>query len=112
MNDRIKQLLRELGSAINDSISNSDDVSRHIQKIRNEGYELYVVLDAKIGLNKQDGTSGGRSAEPVAAVSESDVQFRINVNDLALLRAIGIDPTRKVKSARRIELLPQTSDDE
>ncbi len=112
MNDRIKQLLRELGSAINESISNSDDVSRHVQSIRDEGYELYVVLDAKIGLNKQPGRPGERQAEPVAVVPETEVQFRINVNDLALLRSIGIDPTRKVKSGRRIELLPQTSGDE
>jgi hypothetical protein len=112
VNDRIKQLLRELGTAINESISSSDDVSQHIQKIRDEGYELYVVLDAKIGLNKQDGTIDEHQAAAVAVVPETDVQFRINVNDLALLRAIGIDPTRKVKRARRVELLRQTSDDE
>lgn len=113
MNDRIKQLLRELGTAINESISSSDPVNQHIQKIRDEGYELYVVLDAKIGLNKQDeGHSEHGLTEPVAVAPDKDVQFRINVNDLALLRAIGIDPTRKVKSARRVEPLRQTSDDE
>ena len=112
MNDRIKQLLRELGTAINESISSSDDVSQHIQKIRDEGYELYVVLDAKIGLNKQDGTPDKHPATAVAVVSDTDVQFRINVNDLALLRAIGIDPTRKVKRARRVEPVRQTRDDE
>lgn len=112
MNDRIKQLLRELGTAINESISSSDDVSQHIQKIRDEGYELYVVLDAKIGLNKQDDTHDEHPATAVAVVPETDVQFRINVDDLALLRAIGIDPTRKVKRARRIEPPRQTSDDE
>lgn len=113
MNDRIKQLLRELGTAINESISSSDHVNEHIQKIRQEGYELYVVLDAKIGLNKQDDSQPDDGVtEPVAVATDKDVQFRINVNDLALLRAIGIDPTRKVKSARRIEPLRQTSDDE
>ncbi|MGZ8868747.1 MAG: hypothetical protein ACXW2P_10420, partial [Thermoanaerobaculia bacterium] len=56
MDDRIKQLLRDLGIAISESISGSDDVSRQIQKIRDEGYNLYVVLDATIGLNKNDGS--------------------------------------------------------
>ncbi len=114
MNDRIKQLLRELGTAINESISSSEHVNQHIQKIRAEGYELYVVLDAKIGLNKQDEPSEDTDTanEPVAVVPEKDVQFRINVNDLAMLRSIGIDPTRKVKGARRVEPLRQTSDDE
>ncbi len=108
MNDRIKQLLRELGTAINESISSSEVVNRHIQRIRDEGYDLYVVLDATIGLNKQGEESAGEPAEVVAAVAEKEVQFRINVNDLALLRSIGIDPTRKVKTTRRVEPIGET----
>ncbi|MEA2462259.1 MAG: hypothetical protein QOJ98_6, partial [Acidobacteriota bacterium] len=46
MDDKIKQLLQDLGTAINESISGSEDVNRHIQQIRDEGYDLYVVLDA------------------------------------------------------------------
>ena len=111
MDDRIKQLLRELGTAINESISGSDDVNRQIQKIRDEGYNLYVVLDATIGLNKED--------EPLSEVpavvmvkSDKEIQFRININDLALLRALGIDPTRKVRTTRRIEPISPTSDEQ
>jgi hypothetical protein len=107
----MKQLLRELGSAINESISSSDDVNRQIQRIRDEGYDLYVVLDATIGLNKQDDDEEARPATPALVVSDKDVQFRINVNDLSLLRGLGIDPTRKVRSSRRAEPLAATSDD-
>ena len=111
MDDKIKQLLQELGTAINESISGSEDVNRHIQRIRDEGYDLYVVLDATIGLNKQD-ADGPEDTEEVAVTrSPKEVQFRINVNDLAMLRALGIDPTRKVKAARRVEPLAQTSDE-
>jgi hypothetical protein len=112
VDDKIKQLLQELGTAINESISGSDDVNRHIQRIRDEGYDLYVVLDATIGLNKQGAEE--ESGETALAVSEppKEVQFRINVNDLALLRGLGIDPTRKVRSARRVEpITHQTSDE-
>ena len=109
MDDKIKQLLQELGTAINESISGSEDVNRHIQKIRDEGYDLYVVLDATIGLNKQE--PEGEEAV-VAAEPPREVQFRINVNDLAMLRALGIDPTRKVKGARRVEPLAQASEND
>ena len=109
MDDKIRQLLQELGTAINESISGSEDVNRHIQKIRDEGYDLYVVLDATIGLNKQ-GTDADEEAV-VPAAPPKEVQFRINVNDLAMLRAIGIDPTRKVRGARRVAPLAQTSDE-
>jgi hypothetical protein len=116
VDDKIKQLLRELGTAINESISGSEDVNRHIQRIRDEGYNLYVVLDATIGLNKQgdddqEQQPPATTAELVVRDENRDVQFRINVNDLSLLRGLGIDPTRKVRSARRVEPLAHNSDE-
>ena len=111
MDDRIKQLLRDLGNAINESISGSDDVNQHIQKIRAEGYDLYVVLDATIGLNRTDDEPESQPEVVPARVDEKNVRFRININDLALLRSLGIDPTRKVRAARRVEPLAQASSD-
>jgi len=113
VDEKIKQLLQDLGTAINESISCSEDVNRHIQKIRDEGYDLYVVLDATIGLNKQDEESTETAVVPTASPAKSpkDIQFRININDLALLRSLGIDPTRKVRTARRVEPLAQTNDE-
>jgi hypothetical protein len=110
VDDKIRQLLQELGTAINESISGSEDVNRHIQKIRDEGYDLYVVLDATIGLNKQEPDTDEEAVVPATPLKE--VQFRINVNDLAMLRAIGIDPTRKVRGARRVEPLAQASEND
>ena len=114
MDDKIKQLLRELGAAINESISSSDDVNKFIQRIRDEGYDLYVVLDATIGLNKhgsEDEPSAEQPATELIVKSDKEIQFRINVNDLALLRSLGIDPTRKVRNVRRVAALPAASDE-
>jgi len=115
LDDKIKQLLQQLGTAINDSISSSEDVNEHIQRIRDEGYNLYVVLDATIGLNRLGEEEEAPAPDPAAGMlvkSDKQVQFRIDVNDLALLRALGIDPTRKVRGARRVEPLAAASDDE
>jgi hypothetical protein len=122
VDDKIKQLLRELGTAINESISASGEVNQHIQQIRDEGYDLYVVLDATISLNKQGeeveldpDLIDAPAAEPSQAMivkSDHEVQFRIDINDLALLRSLGIDPTRKVKSMRRVAPLTAAGDDE
>lgn len=110
MDDKLKQLLKELGDAINESISASRYVNDQIRKIRDEGYNLYVFLDATIGLNRDDESSevttpALRSTLPAmpSAVNEGEVQFRINFNDLTFLRGMGIDPTRKVKTPRRLE---------
>lgn len=111
MDDKIKQLLRELGTAINESISGSDDVNKQIQRIRDEGYNLYVVLDATIGLNKDGEEMDEPQSSVVTVKNDREVQFRININDLALLRALGIDPTRKVRGTRRVEPIAPASDE-
>ncbi|MEO8216707.1 MAG: hypothetical protein ABI718_06455 [Acidobacteriota bacterium] len=106
MDDRIREILKELGEAINDSISSSEDVNHHIQRIRDEGYNLYVVLDATIGLGKEEDQAAEQETGLVPqlpAAPQEGAQFRINVNDLALLRGLGIDPTRKVKVQKRLE---------
>lgn len=112
MDDRIRQLLKDLGEAINESISSSEDVNEHIQRIRDEGYNLYVVLDATIGLDKQDGEQGAgletstvnaKPGQQMVPLKKNEVQFRIDINDLNLLRSLGIDPTRKVKVPKRLE---------
>jgi len=73
-----------------------------------------VVLDATIGLNRTDEEEPERPPQPSSELvvrNDKEVQFRINVNDLALLRALGIDPTRKVRGARRVEPLALPSED-
>jgi hypothetical protein len=106
VDERIRKMLKELGEAINESISGSADVNDHIQRIRDEGYNLYVVLDATIGLDKDDDEEAAPEAGNAVAPKKRprDVQFRIDVNDLSFLKSLGIDPTRKVKAAKRLEL--------
>ncbi len=102
LNDHLRAMLKELGQAINESISGSGRVHESIQRIRDEGYNLYMVLDAKVGVNKREGRSGsrGRSSRSTAGTSTTSerAEFRINVKDLRFLKALGIDPTRKVRA--------------
>lgn len=104
LNDHLREMLKELGQAINESISGSGRVHDSIQRIRDEGYNLYMVLDAKVGVNKHDGRSGSRGRSSAArrdnAPSEERAAFRINVKDLRFLKSVGIDPTRKVRNRR------------
>ena len=105
LNDHLREMLKELGQAINASISGSGRVHDSIQRIRDEGYNLYMVLDAKVGMNKRDGRTGSRGRSSGArgengSVSEERAAFRINVKDLGFLKSVGIDPTRKVRNRR------------
>ena len=107
LNDHLREMLKELGQAINESISGSGRVHESIQRIRDEGYNLYMVLDAKVGVDKRESKVRSRrastraSAEPeeVSSVSER-AAFRINLKDLRFLKSLGIDPTRKVRTRK------------
>ena len=110
LSDHLRAMLKELGQAINESISGSGRVHDSIQKIRDEGYNLYMVLDAKVGVNKREGRSRSRrgaSAAVASAASEEETSnageraaFRINLKDLRFLKSLGIDPTRKVRARK------------
>ena len=104
LNDHLRQMLKELGQAINESISGSGRVHDSIQRIRDEGYNLYMVLDAKVGVNRRAPRAGSRR-RPVAAGRDdapagNQAAFRINIKDLRFLKSVGIDPTRKVRTRR------------
>ena len=54
LDDQLKQLLRELGHAINDTVSDSERISGAIASVRAAGYDIVLKLDATIGLAKRE----------------------------------------------------------
>ena len=58
LDDHLKNLLRELGHAINDTVSESDRITGAIAGVRAHGYDIVLKLDATIGLAKRDGAGG------------------------------------------------------
>ena len=63
------------------------------------------MLDATIGLNREDEDNQGENIreERSAGLAPTDVRFRIDINDLNFLRSVGIDPTRRVRSTKKLE---------
>jgi hypothetical protein len=54
MDDRLKELMQELGNAINESLSDSERIAASIGEIKRAGYDVFLVLEATIGFNKRD----------------------------------------------------------
>jgi hypothetical protein len=50
LDDHLKQLLRELGHAINDTVSEAPRISEAIAEVRSAGFDIVLKLDATIGL--------------------------------------------------------------
>ena len=53
MDDKLKELMQELGNAINETLSDSDRIAAAIGDIKKAGYDVFLVLEATIGFNKR-----------------------------------------------------------
>jgi hypothetical protein len=100
LDDHLKNLLRELGHAINDKVSESDRITGAIAGVRAHGYDIVLKLDATIGLAKRDGNTPEE-----AQLSTQDRRFleslRIQVDQDSMEQ----EPERR--PAARLTMTPQ-----
>jgi hypothetical protein len=84
--------MKELGNAINESLSESDQIAEAITEIRKEGYDVFLVLEATIGFNKrqEDGTSEPDVADRVGLADEDPAEVPFTTQDEKFLRALKI----------------------
>ena len=104
LDDRMKQLLRELGHAINDSVSESERIAEAISSIRAAGFDIVLKLDATIGLAKRTGQDSKmttqdrrfleslhiRVDEEVLDEDESEPKVEITPQDIKFLKSLKI----------------------
>jgi hypothetical protein len=87
LDDNLKQLIKELGAAINDALSESEGISDAIQNVRDAGYDVFLVLEATIGFNKRSKTETG---EETANGKSGDMKLKVTAQDLKFLRSLKI----------------------
>ena len=87
LDDNLKHLIKELGSAINDALSDSDQISGAIQNVRNAGYDVFLVLEATIGFNKR---KGGEAEETMNGLKSGEMKLKVTAQDLKFLRSLKI----------------------
>jgi hypothetical protein len=94
LDDHLKQLLRELGHAINDTVSESGRISEAISDVRAAGFDIVLKLDATIGLAKRDADD-----------------TKITTNDRRFLESLHIQVDQEILNEERetpkFEMTPQ-----
>ena len=82
----IKRFMNNLGETINETLSESPKISECLQEIRDAGYEIFLVIEAKVGFSRKD------SEETCVFPDESDepVRLRITPEDAKFLRSLKI----------------------
>lgn len=111
LDDRLKQLLRELGHAINDTVSDSDRISEAIAGVRSAGYDIVLKLDATIGLARRESAGSAKMTsqdrqfleslrirvDDSAALDDDDLpKFDVTPQDIKFLRSLKISLDEKV----------------
>jgi hypothetical protein len=104
LDDRMKQLLRELGHAINDSVSESERIAEAISNIRAAGFDIVLKLDATIGLARRSAQDAKmttrdrrfleslhiRVDEEVLEEDEAEPKVEITPQDIKFLKSLKI----------------------
>ena len=91
MDEKLKELVQELGNAINESLSDSDRIAGAIGEIKRAGYDVFLVLEATIGFNKRDEEeSPGDSTSDSSSEVVPNGKIRLTSQDQKFLRALKI----------------------
>jgi hypothetical protein len=106
---QLKKLMKDLGDAINHSMTESEQIAAVITRIKSNGYDIYLVLEATVGFTKQgearsprSGKSPSGRALPGRMVSGRALpgrvvsgrakmpEFKLNTQDRQFLKALHI----------------------
>jgi hypothetical protein len=84
LNQKVKNLIQKLGEAIHETVSESEDIAVVVKDIREQGFDVLLMLEATIGLNEVEADS-----EQSPEVSE-DAEGPFSSSDLSFLRSLRI----------------------
>jgi len=89
VDQQLKKLIKELGDAISESLTDSEQIAEVISRIKAGGYDVFLVLEATIGFNKQDEKPSRKRPSLVSARTKVP-DFTLNTQDMKFLRSLKI----------------------
>lgn len=95
MNQKVKNLIQQLGEAIHESVSESEHIAGVVRNLREQGFDVLLMLEATIGLNEVEAdedqeseAAGGNNRLRLTAGEAVDGPF--TNNDLSFLKSLRI----------------------
>jgi len=80
--------MKDLGEAINVSLSESEQIAQVIAGIKDEGFDVFLVLEATIGFNKHDEETAPQLVS--SRKKHDEPEFSINAHDVRFLKSLRI----------------------
>jgi hypothetical protein len=82
----IKRLMKDLGETINETLAESPKINERIQEIRDAGYDVSLVIEAKIGFSPDV----AEEEIPAGSNPNKPVRLRITPDDVKFLKSLKI----------------------
>ena len=97
VDQQLKQLMNELVAAINESLADSEQIAEVVARIKDGGYDIFLVLEATIGVSKQNDKSSEKTSMVTTLSSNADL--KISEQDLKFLKSLRIRLDEEDKKA-------------
>lgn len=95
MNPKVKKLIQKLGEAIHESVSESEDIAVVVKNIREQGFDVLLMLEATIGLNEVETKDGEGESEELFEADAEGGEGPFTPNDLTFLKSLRISVTEE-----------------
>jgi hypothetical protein len=88
VDQQLKQLMKELGEAINESLAESEPIADVVSRIKEGGYDIFLVLEATIGVSKP----GEKTSDKTSLVTTlaTNPELKISDQDMKFLKSLRI----------------------
>lgn len=74
INDEAKQIVHDLGQAINMAVERSAEVAEAIERLRDAGYEMELTLRLEIGLRPNDEDADDEAGDGDLELTDEDLR--------------------------------------
>jgi hypothetical protein len=88
LNQKVKNLIQKLGEAIHESVSESEDIAGVVKNIREQGFDVLLMLEATIGLNEVEA-----EADEATEAADEGIEGPFTSNDVSFLKSLRISLT-------------------
>jgi len=78
LNQRVKGLIQQLGEAIHESVSESENIAGVVRNLREQGFDVLLMLEATIGLNE---VNSGDENEPEVGTQQVMHPLRLTAGE-------------------------------
>lgn len=75
MDEHTKKLAEEVGTAINESVQQSGSVAAAIERLREAGFEMELILKLEIGLRPHSKDEPGEDGDGSLELTEEDLKI-------------------------------------